>query len=142
MNLNSVILINCLGHIKISLIIDEDVQRERASIAQHNSDDVMGGEEAWIPALNSEDNNGNSDNNTNTNNTNNSNDNNKGSPNKGDKDEVNGVSVKGCFLKITIEDSGIGMTPEEQSRIFTRFSQANNRTAKVSDLLALFCIKH
>ena len=46
--------------------------------------------------------------------------------------EVNGVPVQDCYLKVKIEDSGIGMTEEEQARIFTRFSQANNRTSKVS----------
>lgn len=34
--------------------------------------------------------------------------------------------------KVTVRDTGIGMTPEEQSRVFKRFSQANNRMSKVS----------
>ena len=36
-----------------------------------------------------------------------------------------------CMLTLGIQDSGIGMSMEEQARIFKRFSQANNRTAQV-----------
>lgn len=36
-----------------------------------------------------------------------------------------------CTLRVTLRDTGIGMTPEEQARIFKRFSQANNRTSRV-----------
>lgn len=124
------------GHIKISVTIDENVQQEYARIMEHNrSDEVVGGGEglevAKVNYTNNEtdeDINGHSiqegkentdakDNNINS------------SP-----DEINGTEVKSCYLKIIIEDTGIGMTPEEQARIFTRFSQANNRTAKVSSL--------
>jgi hypothetical protein len=38
--------------------------------------------------------------------------------------EVNGIPVQSCFLKVKIEDTGIGMTEDEQVRIFTRFSLA------------------
>lgn len=43
--------------------------------------------------------------------------------------QLNGHSVESCYLKISVKDTGIGMTKEEQSRIFRRFTQANSRTS-------------
>lgn len=59
---------------------------------------------------------------------NNDNDNNKESNNN---NNATSQEMKSCYLKFKVEDTGIGLTPEEQARIFTRFSQANNRTSKV-----------
>jgi signal transduction histidine kinase len=39
-----------------------------------------------------------------------------------------------CVVTVVVQDTGIGMTHEEQARLFKRFSQANNRTAKVIPL--------
>ena len=36
-----------------------------------------------------------------------------------------------CVLALKVQDTGIGMSDEEQARLFKRFSQANNRTAQV-----------
>ena len=36
-----------------------------------------------------------------------------------------------CIFTMCVADTGIGMNAKEQARIFTRFSQANNRTSKV-----------
>ena len=36
-----------------------------------------------------------------------------------------------CIFTISVADTGIGMSAQEQARIFKRFSQANNRTSKV-----------
>lgn len=44
---------------------------------------------------------------------------------------INGRAVKSCYLKIRVKDTGIGMTKDEQARIFRRFSQANSRTSSV-----------
>lgn len=34
------------------------------------------------------------------------------------------------FLVVSVTDTGIGMTPEEQAHLFNRFAQANRRTAR------------
>lgn len=34
-------------------------------------------------------------------------------------------------MKLQVEDTGIGMSQEEQNRLFKRFSQANSRTSQV-----------
>jgi signal transduction histidine kinase len=34
-------------------------------------------------------------------------------------------------LSVVVKDTGIGLTDEEQARLFKRFSQANSRTTKV-----------
>lgn len=56
-------------------------------------------------------------------------------------DKINGRAVKSCYLKISVKDTGIGMTKDEQTRIFRRFSQANNRTSSVLDFYsnAILC---
>ena len=40
-----------------------------------------------------------------------------------------------CTLMLKVQDTGIGMSDEEQARLFKRFSQANNRTAHVSKII-------
>lgn len=45
-----------------------------------------------------------------------------------------------CLLTILIHDTGIGMSQEEQARIFKRFSQANNRTSHVCLFSFFFCL--
>ena len=40
------------------------------------------------------------------------------------------VVAKGGDLRVDVRDTGIGLTPEEQARIFTRFYRADNRTTR------------
>jgi signal transduction histidine kinase len=45
------------------------------------------------------------------------------------RSEVGGFNTP-CHLEIEVQDTGIGMTAEEQGRLFNRFSQANNFTTQ------------
>jgi len=88
--------------------IEEDLEKERESVMLHNKDEELMGD--WIASKDIDE----AADGTSLYGT----------------EEVNGIPVHSCYLKVKIEDSGIGMTEEEQARIFTRFSQANNRTSK------------
>eukprot|EP00026_Physarum_polycephalum_P000093 Phypoly_transcript_00093.p1 GENE.Phypoly_transcript_00093~~Phypoly_transcript_00093.p1 ORF type:complete len:2228 (+),score=422.82 Phypoly_transcript_00093:105-6788(+) len=93
------------GYVKITVGIEENLEKEREAVILHNNDEEVMGD--WIASKDIDE-----------------------ITNEFGTEEVNGIPVQSCFLKVKIEDTGIGMTEDEQARIFTRFSQANNRTSK------------
>jgi signal transduction histidine kinase len=44
------------------------------------------------------------------------------------RDEPDWGDGRKAYLWVTVEDTGLGLTPEEDSHLFTRFSQATPRT--------------